>query len=297
MANSIFVFRQETDDTRRRKLLLSAIYASELRQGWSWRETMNLNLGKTSFTRAMLDESFSPDLKAAEIVYDKLSSILRIKKGDWIFVPKQPEKESFLILRAAGSYRFKGTIDGDFAHCIPVDSVSIRVCDYKSQSWGPAIRRHLRGIAYSRPVTQVKDPAVLGVFLSAIQSTPSQSHQGQTDDELTSSGTADGGKKISFGTRYERSPRLREEAVRIHGTRCRTCDFDFYEVYGPHGLDYIHVHHIKPLHEGEQTVDPRTDLTVLCPNCHAMIHRNKADTLSPDRLRKMIKARKPTSPG
>ena len=52
------------------------------------------------------------------------------------------------------------------------------------------------------------------------------------------------------------------------------CRFDFVHVYGELGHRFIHVHHNVALasHEGpvETSLD---DLTVVCPNCHAMIHR------------------------
>ncbi|MGE9664878.1 HNH endonuclease, partial [Escherichia coli] len=39
----------------------------------------------------------------------------------------------------------------------------------------------------------------------------------------------------------------------------------------------IHVHHITPLSDiGERyKLDPVKDLRPVCPNCHAMIHRQK----------------------
>ena len=52
------------------------------------------------------------------------------------------------------------------------------------------------------------------------------------------------------------------------------CGFDFEKVYGVLGKDYAHVHHLKPL--GDRESPSKTllvDLAVVCPNCHAMIHR------------------------
>lgn len=44
------------------------------------------------------------------------------------------------------------------------------------------------------------------------------------------------GKKITyFGVKYERCPRLRLQAIRIHGLSCNACGFDFEKVYGEHG--------------------------------------------------------------
>jgi len=76
---------------------------------------------------------------------------------------------------------------------------------------------------------------------------------------------------------YERNPEARDACIKYHGVVCAVCDFDFKTTYGEIGAGYIHVHHIKPLHEIRRSyiVDPKKDLIPVCPNCHAMIHRNK----------------------
>jgi 5-methylcytosine-specific restriction enzyme A len=52
------------------------------------------------------------------------------------------------------------------------------------------------------------------------------------------------------------------------------CGFDFSSKYGRLGEGYAHVHHLKPLKfapkEGRKTI--LSDLAIVCPNCHAMIH-------------------------
>jgi dCTP diphosphatase len=35
-------------------------------------------------------------------------------------------------------------------------------------------------------------------------------------------------------------------------------------------------------------INPKTDMSVLCPNCHAMIHRNKSHTLTIRELKEII---------
>ena len=99
------------------------------------------------------------------------------------------------------------------------------------------------------------------------------------------------GKKIAyFTTKYERNPKLRKQAIQIHGTKCMVCGFDFEKKYGELGKDYIEVHHIKPLFlsEGEQQVNPETDLVCLCSNCHRMIHRKRNNVIAVDDLRKLV---------
>lgn len=81
---------------------------------------------------------------------------------------------------------------------------------------------------------------------------------------------------------YERNPQLRTEAIHIHGTSCKACGFNFSAAYGPHGSNYIEVHHLVPVSTmiEPNAVNPRTDMTVLCSNCHRMVHRKREKPLS-----------------
>lgn len=111
--------------------------------------------------------------------------------------------------------------------------------------------------------------------------------------ELESYGPTEGGKKQRYSTYYERSPFYRGKAIELHGLSCMACDFNFEETYGPHGKGFVHVHHNKPISEtGSTRVNPRTDLSVLCPNCHAMIHRRKKNTLSVEDVRQLLRDEK-----
>lgn len=57
---------------------------------------------------------------------------------------------------------------------------------------------------------------------------------------------------------------------------CENCDFDFEKEFGFLGMDFIEVHHIKPLHLlTEHSLTKLEDLMLLCSNCHRMIHRIK----------------------
>ncbi|TBC12651.1 HNH endonuclease [Rhizobium ruizarguesonis] len=88
---------------------------------------------------------------------------------------------------------------------------------------------------------------------------------------------------------YERNAEARKKCLQHFGFRCRACDIDFGEKYGVLGQGYIHVHHIKPIHQcgGAYKVDPIKDLVPVCANCHAMIHR-RADPLTVDDIRAML---------
>jgi len=101
----------------------------------------------------------------------------------------------------------------------------------------------------------------------------SDREQDNTVDQATRS---EGAKKTYQATRYERNPKNRLDAIRIHGTRCAVCKIDFGERYGSWGEGFIEVHHVNPLANNgrEQDVDPATDLIPVCPNCHRMLHRH-----------------------
>lgn len=91
------------------------------------------------------------------------------------------------------------------------------------------------------------------------------------DTEKLTEGTI----KAIFVNAYERNPEARRKCILLYGWACTVCGFDFKTVYGEWGRNFIHVHHLKKLSEikTKYTVDPSKDLTPLCANCHAMIHR------------------------
>lgn len=100
----------------------------------------------------------------------------------------------------------------------------------------------------------------------------------------------EGKRKKIYTTKYERSSENRKKAIQIHGTRCMVCDFDFEEVYGELGKDFIEVHHTKPLSSLEQeiVINPKEDLVCLCSNCHRMIHRRRDKILSVEELKEIM---------
>lgn len=103
----------------------------------------------------------------------------------------------------------------------------------------------------------------------------------------------EGGIKYFYGKRYERDLINRKRALEIFGYKCNACGFNFEEVYGEWGKDFIEVHHIKPISsEGEQLINPATDLVPVCSNCHRMIHRRKDEVLNIEELRQILKSNK-----
>ncbi len=96
-------------------------------------------------------------------------------------------------------------------------------------------------------------------------------------------------KKITINA-YERNPAARSECIRIHGSKCSICGFDFGSYYGEAFNGKIHVHHTKPLHEIDSTyeVDPRNDLIPVCPNCHMVIHSKPNSVYSIEDVKQML---------
>ena len=74
---------------------------------------------------------------------------------------------------------------------------------------------------------------------------------------------------------FERNAEARRRCLTHYGTTCCICGFDFEKAYGEVAAGFIHVHHIHPLASvgKEYSVDPVRDLRPVCPNCHAVLHR------------------------
>jgi len=101
----------------------------------------------------------------------------------------------------------------------------------------------------------------------------------------------EGSRQQIYTTSYERNPKARVACLEFHGYSCAVCDFNFEEVFGDIGKNYIHVHHLRPLSEigSEYVIDPIKDLCPVCPNCHAMLHRKKdEDFNSIEELKKIV---------
>ena len=99
------------------------------------------------------------------------------------------------------------------------------------------------------------------------------------------------GKRVPrLSSFYERNPRLRTAAVKHHGTVCTVCNFDFSKAYGDRGAGFIEVHHLIPVSclDESRPVDPVHEMTVLCSNCHRMIHRRRDAVLTPEQLRAIM---------
>lgn len=109
---------------------------------------------------------------------------------------------------------------------------------------------------------------------------------GEETYEFAPEGTV---RRVSVNS-YERDPRNKRLAIRLHGTACFGCKKEMSATYGEIAQGYIHIHHLIPLSElgAPRAPDPR-DLVPLCPNCHAVVHLRKPP-LTVTELRQLIQA-------
>lgn len=77
---------------------------------------------------------------------------------------------------------------------------------------------------------------------------------------------------------YDRNRKLAVKVKETQGYICKCCGFNFEEYFGELGTGYIEAHHLTPLSElrGKKvTFNPSKDFSVLCANCHRMIHKSE----------------------
>lgn len=100
----------------------------------------------------------------------------------------------------------------------------------------------------------------------------------------------EGGTTQRIVNTHERNPKNVRRAKAVHGTRCKVCGFDFEATYGKHGKGYIEAHHLCPVSSLKKStiVDVKTEMTVVCSNCHRMLHRDSAKMLTPEELRNIL---------
>jgi hypothetical protein len=65
---------------------------------------------------------------------------------------------------------------------------------------------------------------------------------------------------------------------------CEACRFNFIETYK---IEAIECHHTKPLNKGARDTE-LSDLILLCPNCHRVVHKDKNKVLTLNQLKKII---------
>lgn len=130
-------------------------------------------------------------------------------------------------------------------------------------------------------------PEVLAAAVALIRA------RGVGDDVLDDTGeddeyeAAEGRILYREHRRYERDRKLvaakKKDALKRTGKlACEVCAFESLSIYDIDGV--IDVHHIKPLHTIGESVTKLSDLALVCPTCHRVIHRHKP-FITPKELR------------
>ncbi len=132
-----------------------------------------------------------------------------------------------------------------------------------------------------------------GDLLSYIEKYFTDNYQSDYFPDMISEDMLDyeGAQKRILVNKYERSSKARENAIRYHGLNCQICGLNFKEMYGEIGEDFIHIHHLIPIHEigSNYKINYKKDLIPVCPNCHSMLHRQiNGKELKVAELKKMI---------
>jgi 5-methylcytosine-specific restriction protein A len=123
-----------------------------------------------------------------------------------------------------------------------------------------------------------------------------QSEEPLPSKEMISDDEEEGaeGQVLTRTHRYrERNTKLvkkkKEKVLEEEGNlTCEVCGFNFVVKYGERGDGFIECHHTKPVSDlkaGEKT--RVADLSLLCSNCHRMIHRRRP-WISIDELKQLL---------
>ena len=120
-----------------------------------------------------------------------------------------------------------------------------------------------------------------------------QGYYNDIDDEQNEFETEEGKQFVVLHRKRERNRKIvllkKKSVLKEKGKLiCEVCSFDFAHIYGTHGEGFIECHHNTPISETKEGNKIKlSDLSILCSNCHRMIHHKKP-WLTLDELRKLI---------
>lgn len=147
------------------------------------------------------------------------------------------------------------------------------------------------------PVQWVPDFAEVNILLGAEQLTVKK--LSERDVRVIEAGSSiekvaarrqeaiEGEEYIKEATFRQRNRALIQAKKADSDFRCEVCGFNFQQMYGSIGREYIVAHHIRPVSSGvAKTI--LDDLALLCANCHAMVHTS-TPPITPEELRRRIK--------
>jgi len=137
-----------------------------------------------------------------------------------------------------------------------------------------SLSRHLEYYEQVSNTNVVERRKIYNEFLSLVGTSQHISFSDEINDDEP---FLEGKSKRVYVNAFERNPIARKKCIDFYGAVCKICEFDFEKVYGPIGKGFIHVHHIVDISSigSEYELNPIIDLTPVCPNCHAMLHKRK----------------------
>jgi 5-methylcytosine-specific restriction protein A len=155
----------------------------------------------------------------------------------------------------------------------------------EEEAWQDFSEDQVRLVETARAIARAIDAASPGAW-SQMANEPNESTENDVE-------AAEGGMVTKLHKSRERDGRLvtrkKDAALKKHGKlSCEVCAFDYRASYGERGAAFIECHHNQPLASlpgGRKT--KLSDLSLLCANCHRMIHA-KRKWLSLDDLRGIV---------
>lgn len=99
------------------------------------------------------------------------------------------------------------------------------------------------------------------------------------------------------GLRYEivtmttkRSRRIRDAAFKQANGVCAVCERDYSKLLGGRGIRVLQVHHNRMISRNDAEIRTTIkDLTVVCSNCHLLLHLNSQKPLTVNQLKRLLK--------
>jgi predicted HNH restriction endonuclease len=89
--------------------------------------------------------------------------------------------------------------------------------------------------------------------------------------------------------RRKRDQTLRNAALRAANGTCAVCEVDYSKIFNGKGVRVLQVHHNHQLgHLDKPRLNSLDDLSVVCANCHALIHMNTKKALAVKVLKAMF---------
>ncbi|MBA7684779.1 hypothetical protein ES703_93188 [subsurface metagenome] len=188
--------------------------------------------------------------------------------------------------------RFSQTVRNLLGSHHVLDSRGLATCSGPRQTW-MITERGLDYLLENEP----DSPEDLQVAVRALQEQGIETPDGvQSLDSYAGVVIEEGATTQRSVKQRTRSRRLRDVAINVFKEQhagqlfCTVCGFDFEAKYGGLGRDFIEVHHIEIIREGEP-IDLMLALervAPLCANCHRMIHRRPGVPISLQELRDII---------